>query len=371
MKANSGMNNNSNSDLEESIKNEEYLLGFGSQYKTELYKDEELEAKNKEKHNEQINKDKKGSSDSTTNSLSQEHNNISEINFKRKRDLSRDDIFDYKEDLFDFYDKSRKMSSPLCDYLNGSDQYLSKFFKSTVDIKSSQNFVKKVEFFNGEKPLNNINNKNKNNLTGKNKINLNSINNNIEIEKFKNYNSSSIPFSNINNNQFINNNNANNINNCNNNYNNNYINYNLYFLNNNYPNQQIFNINYINLNNYPNNNNNFNRRKLSYNIEANLIGNYFNNILNQNHPQLSIQEPNFIQLQNQQKFNPLFSINDSPTNYQNSTNKNNSKKNNPNSKMPKKPLDKRKGDWQCPKCNNLNFAFRVKCNRCQLQKPNN
>ena len=312
MKANSGMNNNSNSDLEESIKNEEYLLGFGSQYKTELYKDEELEAKNKENHNEQINKDKKGSSDSTTNSLSQEHNNISEINFKRKRDLSRDDIFDYKEELIDFYDKNRKMSSPLCDYLNGSDQYLSKFFKSTVDIKCSQNFVKKVNFFNGEKPLNNNNNI-KNNLSGKHKNSLNNLNNNTENQNFKNYNSSSIPFSNINNNQFINNNNGNNINNCNNNYNNNYINNNLYFLNNNYPNQQIFNINYINLNNYPNNNNIYNKRKLSYNI----------------------------------------------------------KKNSGTTKAVKKPLDKRKGDWQCPKCNNLNFAFRVICNRCQLQKPNN
>ena len=362
MKSNLGTNNNSNSDLEESIKNEDYLLGFTSKYKTELYKEEELEAKNKEKNSEQIDKDKKTSSDSTTISNSQEHNNISETNFKRKRDLSRDDIFDYKEELIDFYDKNRKMSSPLCDYLNGSDQYLSKFFKSTVDIKCSQNFVKKVNFFNGEKPLNNNNNI-KNNLSGKHKNILNNLNNNTENQNFKNYNSFGFPFNNINNNQFINNNNANNFNN----YNNNYINNNLYFLNNNYPNQQIFNINYINLNNYPNNNNIYNKRKLSYNIEAGLIGNYFNNILNQNQPQLNLQEPNFIQLQNQQKFNPIyFSYNESPT-----ANKNNSKKNNTNSKIPKKPLDKRKGDWQCPKCNNLNFAFRVICNRCQLQKPNN
>ena len=63
MKSNLGTNNNSNSDLEESIKNEDYLLSFTSKYKTELYKEEELEAKNKEKNNEQIDKDKKTSSD--------------------------------------------------------------------------------------------------------------------------------------------------------------------------------------------------------------------------------------------------------------------------------------------------------------------
>ena len=34
----------------------------------------------------------------------------------------------------------------------------------------------------------------------------------------------------------------------------------------------------------------------------------------------------------------------------------------------KKPLIERKGDWSCPKCRNLNFAFRASCNRCQLTK---
>lgn len=34
----------------------------------------------------------------------------------------------------------------------------------------------------------------------------------------------------------------------------------------------------------------------------------------------------------------------------------------------KKPLIERKGDWLCPKCNNLNFAFRLICNRCQSPK---
>lgn len=34
----------------------------------------------------------------------------------------------------------------------------------------------------------------------------------------------------------------------------------------------------------------------------------------------------------------------------------------------KRPLIERKGDWSCPKCKNLNFAFRANCNRCQLSK---
>ena len=38
-------------------------------------------------------------------------------------------------------------------------------------------------------------------------------------------------------------------------------------------------------------------------------------------------------------------------------------------KQTKKKLIERSGDWHCPNCKNLNFAFRQKCNRCQLAKP--
>jgi len=43
-----------------------------------------------------------------------------------------------------------------------------------------------------------------------------------------------------------------------------------------------------------------------------------------------------------------------------------------NQKIPtkKKQFEIRKGDWICPKCSNLNFSFRIKCNRCQLSKEN-
>mgnify|MGYP002624758293 CR=1 FL=1 len=38
-----------------------------------------------------------------------------------------------------------------------------------------------------------------------------------------------------------------------------------------------------------------------------------------------------------------------------------------NQKM-KKPFEIREGDWTCSDCSNLNFAFRVKCNRCGISK---
>ena len=49
----------------------------------------------------------------------------------------------------------------------------------------------------------------------------------------------------------------------------------------------------------------------------------------------------------------------------------NGKKNAQNSKKEgkvKKPFEVRVGDWTCSKCNNLNFSFRNKCNRCGIPK---
>jgi aspartate-semialdehyde dehydrogenase len=36
-----------------------------------------------------------------------------------------------------------------------------------------------------------------------------------------------------------------------------------------------------------------------------------------------------------------------------------------------KVFTEREGDWVCNNCKNLNFAFRVECNRCHLQKDYN
>lgn len=42
---------------------------------------------------------------------------------------------------------------------------------------------------------------------------------------------------------------------------------------------------------------------------------------------------------------------------------------NPNRNRVPKPQTSRKGDWTCPNCQNVNFAKRDQCNRCQTERP--
>lgn len=42
-----------------------------------------------------------------------------------------------------------------------------------------------------------------------------------------------------------------------------------------------------------------------------------------------------------------------------------------NEEKKSKPFLEREGDWRCYQCNNLNFAFRLNCNRCHLTKLDN
>ena len=365
---------NINSDLEESNKNEEDLLAFSSKYKTNIYKEEDI----KENETELRNVRNRLSGDST--SISQEHSNISGYNLKKINTLPKEEDMhrsighsNSSKNYIEFQEKQRKMSSPICCYYDGSDIYLSKTQKTTIDIDNSPNFVRKDSFFNNnsEKINNNNNFKNDNN---NNNLNINLLyqnNNNFSSKnKVKNndmkrlsLNSNHLPY-NI-------------MNNFNRMQNNNIINNNFYFQNNNYP-QQIFNINYINLNNFQNNpinpiNTNINKRKLTYNIEDGFIGNYFNNILNLNN-NTNTNEHIFNVPQPQAKLNPiLFSYNEEQEKFTKyDINRKSSNKSIPNNpKNEKKPFDKRKGDWLCPECHNLNFAFRVVCNRCQIPKPNN
>ena len=41
---------------------------------------------------------------------------------------------------------------------------------------------------------------------------------------------------------------------------------------------------------------------------------------------------------------------------------------NDESEKPKKKLVSRPGDWICGYCHNLNFSFRIVCNRCKMSK---
>ena len=152
-------NNSSNSDSDESIKNEYNLLGFTSKYKTELYKEEDFtEIKNSEMNSEPKQSHKKLSYDSTSISYSQENNNLSEKGQKKRSDLTKDDILSYNKGFFDISEKQRKMSSPLLNYFDGFDKHLSRSFKSTIDLQNSSNYMKKEDFFSSDNSINDFQN---------------------------------------------------------------------------------------------------------------------------------------------------------------------------------------------------------------------
>ena len=371
------------SDLDESNKNEEDLLAFSSKYITNIYKEEDI----KENEIELRNASKRLSGDST--SISQEYSHISSYNLKKLNSLpKKEDVtrrrFGFNDssnkNYIEYQEKQRKLSSPLFCYYDGFDTYLSKTQKTTIDLDNSPNFIRKDSFFNNSNNKNNNQNNDNNdinnlniNLLYQNKNNF-CVKNNNHNEFNTNHKNNDIKRLSLNINQLpydMNNFNriqSNNI--INNNFNN------FYFQNNNYP-QQIFNINFINLNNFQNNqinamNNNISKRKLTYNIEDGIIGNYFNNILNLNN-NTNPNEHIFNVPQTQAKLNPiLFSYNEEQEKFTKyNINRKGSNKSIPNNpKNEKKPFDKRKGDWLCPECHNLNFAFRIACNRCQIPKPN-
>ena len=123
-------------------------------------------------------------------------------------------------------------------------------------------------------------------------------------------------------------------------------------------------------NNYfmSNSNNNIKNNKLN---PDNNINNNLNSIINiDNSPiYIPIQMRNNEQNQSNNisvnKMNKKSKKNEAKNN-QNKINKFD-KKNNKDGKI-KRNFEVRLGDWNCAKCNNLNFSFRSKCNRCGLPK---
>ena len=379
MSQNKGKNNNIlGLDIDESSKNVEDLLAYNSKYNSNSYREEDIKEKELELRSV------KGRLSGESTSFSQKYSNISGSHLKKIIILPKetDSIYSnisfdiYLKNYNDFQEKQRKLSSPLCCYYDGSDIYLSKTQKSIINMNKSFNFIKKKNYFNSDKSITHnifINNNSSNDNNSNIKTNLNNRNqkfsqidnDNINSENTGHQNDNEkielkmnhIPYDKrIQNNNIINNN---------------------FFYQNNIQ-QQIFNTNYINLNNFQHNqfnaiNNNINKRKLTYNIDDGIIGNYFNNILN-----IKVYKfPNeqfFNARQTKKKFNPiLFSYNEEQEKLVRfDVNKKLSTKSISNvNKIEKKPFDKRKGDWLCPECHNLNFAFRIVCNRCQLQKPVN
>jgi hypothetical protein len=348
-------NNQSSLNLDESNKNDEDLLSFSNKYQTTIYKDEE---ECNDNYKDYIQK-RKISADSTTNSLSQEYSNLS-INSKRKNNNNiKDNNSDSNESKSIYEERKRKISSPICFYYNGSDEYLSKIFKNNIDINNSNNFVKKEDIINKSSKI-------------INHININNMLNNVFYNNLNYYLYKNDTFQiNVNNKQFVNNNNEKLSfnNNCFNPMNLNFSSFPKQSINDSILQQQLYNLNYINFikNNFENVNKS--RRKLSYNNEEGLINNYFNNILNQkNNFHNSEVNYNTILL----NYNNI--KNNQEKDLQNKIIKRaeNNKSNQISKKtINKKSFDRRKGDWFCPECNNLNFAFRIICNKCKIPKPKN
>jgi len=114
------------------------------------------------------------------------------------------------------------------------------------------------------------------------------------------------------------------------------------------------NYNYQNNFNYPNNNTNNNAYYQNFN------NNYTNLNYNINNPKVFIPT----KLRNAEQNNKQ--INNKKETQNNGKNKfDNGKK---NKQKNKKFFEVREGDWRCSNCNNLNFSFRNKCNRCSLPK---
>jgi len=114
------------------------------------------------------------------------------------------------------------------------------------------------------------------------------------------------------------------------------------------------NYNYQNNFNYPNNNTNNNAYYQNFN------NNYTNLNYNINNPKVFIPTKlRNAEQNNKQNNNKKETQNNGKNKFDNG--KKNKQKN-------KKFFEVREGDWRCSNCNNLNFSFRNKCNRCSLPK---
>ena len=244
---------------------------------------------------------------------SKSEKNDEKMNFSKK-----------EENLEDIQEKQKKMAESLFWYYYGLDVHLSKVLKAIIDMDNSPNFINKNCF---KKENNNKENTTKQKINNNNIIN---INNNI-IYKQENYNicinrqinPNELQLNNIKQIQY-------NCNNINNNFEttNNYL-------------QQIIN-----------NQNNMN----TINFQNNIFS--LNQMMNNNNNYLMQNEQIINQMRRKEELNKLlFSYNN--------------RMNNNNNRIDRKCLIKRKGDWICNNCNNLNFTFRTICNRCKIPKSIN
>ena len=155
---------------------DEENLAFDSKYSSKIKKEED-----------KIEKAKSSTSTSSQNDNNNDNiinENLTPISYSKYPYLN---IFD------------RKMSSPICNYYDGSDKYLSEINSSLVDFTKSNNYIEKETYFNNDYFKNNENkfrprsfgninelnfNNNNKNDNGKNDNN----NNNITNQNFGKFN---------------------------------------------------------------------------------------------------------------------------------------------------------------------------------------
>ena len=94
--------------------------------------------------------------------------------------------------------------------------------------------------------------------------------------------------------------------------------------------------------------NNFNKMQILNNLNNHQMN---NSNQNQNDVQMNVNSNSYF-----------------PKNYFINNNINNNYVHKHHNNKGKKPFEIREGDWTCFHCNNLNFSFRLKCNRCGLSK---
>ena len=104
----------------------------------------------------------------------------------------------------------------------------------------------------------------------------------------------------------------------------------------------------------------------NYKIDGNEVESNFNYDKDNNY---GIQE-SFINLDflNDDELNEEIGNNESKQGKSNKYEKNNNKIKKKKKINKLKNYNIKKGDWLCPKCNNINFSFRVKCNICGINK---
>lgn len=225
----------------------------------------------------------------------------------------------YRNDRISFFTNTRKMSSPLCSYYNSSHKFLSELLeKNMIDYSKSNNYIEKDSFLNNNTNDNIFNSyippQQKSSKALFRMYGMESLEKKEEFETQQRKNSYG-EYNNENTNTKINQNNSE--------------------FSPNIPLQ-------LNSN-----------QMLNFSIFCQKNINNVNNVMNT--PPYS--KTNSINENKNMNFRQ-FQLNPSSIN-----------NNNPNErKKHNRPFTERAGDWVCYKCKNLNFAFRLMCNRCHLPK---